>query len=106
MSTIGTQLNWGASYLVNDFYRRFLRPNESERRYVQVSQAATLGTVPTNWIVAATGDFNGDAKSDFLWRDTTGGTVAIWFLDGTQVTSTGSAGVVGTDWTIQGVNVD
>src|SRR5467141_4107273 len=29
MSTIGTQLNWGASYLVNDFYRRFLRPNES-----------------------------------------------------------------------------
>ena len=35
MSTIGTQLNWGASYLVNDFYRRFLRPNESERRYVR-----------------------------------------------------------------------
>ena len=25
MSTIGTQLNWGASYVVNDFYRRFLR---------------------------------------------------------------------------------
>jgi SSS family solute:Na+ symporter len=42
MSTIGTQLNWGASYLVNDFYRRFLRPNESERRYVQVSQFATV----------------------------------------------------------------
>src|SRR6266852_1375910 len=42
MSTIGTQLNWGASYLVNDFYRRFLRPSESERRYVQVSQAATV----------------------------------------------------------------
>ncbi len=42
MSTIGTQLNWGASYLVNDFYRRFLRPDEPERRYVQVSQAATV----------------------------------------------------------------
>jgi SSS family solute:Na+ symporter len=42
MSTIGTQLNWGASYLVNDFYRRFLRPNELERRYVKVSQAATV----------------------------------------------------------------
>src|SRR5947207_6736233 len=42
MSTIGTQLNWGASYLVNDFYRRFLRPNESERRYVAVSQWATV----------------------------------------------------------------
>ena len=25
MSTIATQLNWGASYLVNDFYRRFVR---------------------------------------------------------------------------------
>jgi Na+/proline symporter len=42
MSTIGTQLNWGASYLVNDFYRRFLRPNESERKYVKVSQVATV----------------------------------------------------------------
>jgi solute:Na+ symporter, SSS family len=26
MSTISTQLNWGASYLVNDFYRRFVHP--------------------------------------------------------------------------------
>ncbi|MGH9657246.1 MAG: sodium:solute symporter family protein, partial [Bryobacteraceae bacterium] len=42
MSTIGTQLNWGASYLVNDFYRRFLRPQESERHYVGVSQWATV----------------------------------------------------------------
>src|SRR5579864_5724254 len=42
MSTIGTQLNWGASYLVNDFYRRFLRPNESEREYVKLSQIATV----------------------------------------------------------------
>src|SRR6202040_3948391 len=42
MSTIGTQLNWGASYLVNDFYRRFLRPSESERKYVKVSQVATV----------------------------------------------------------------
>src|SRR5436190_7698613 len=42
MSTIGTQLNWGASYLVNDFYRRFLRPHESERTYVRVSQYATV----------------------------------------------------------------
>src|SRR5512145_644111 len=40
MSTIATQLNWGASYLVNDFWRRFLRPNESEHHYVRVSQGA------------------------------------------------------------------
>ena len=31
MSTIGTHLNWGASYLVNDFYLRFLKPDASDR---------------------------------------------------------------------------
>jgi len=42
MSTIATQLNWGASYLVNDFYRRFLKPDASSRHYVSASQAATV----------------------------------------------------------------
>ena len=42
MSTIGTQLNWGASYLVNDFYKRFLVRNETEKHYVTVSQWATI----------------------------------------------------------------
>jgi len=42
MSTIGTQLNWGASYLVNDFYRRFLKPDGSPRHYVYASQIATV----------------------------------------------------------------
>src|SRR5579859_8195824 len=42
MSTIGTQLNWGASYLVNDFYRRFLRPQETDKHYVAASQWATV----------------------------------------------------------------
>ena len=31
MSTISTQLNWGSSYIVNDFYARFLKPNSSEK---------------------------------------------------------------------------
>jgi solute:Na+ symporter, SSS family len=43
MSTISTQLNWGASYLVNDIYLRFLRPEAGERQRVLVSRAATLG---------------------------------------------------------------
>jgi solute:Na+ symporter, SSS family len=43
MSTIGTQLNWGASYVVNDCYRRFLRRRAAEREYVVVSQAVTIG---------------------------------------------------------------
>jgi solute:Na+ symporter, SSS family len=42
MSTIATQLNWGASYLVNDFYRRFLQKERSEKHYVAVSQWATV----------------------------------------------------------------
>ena len=41
MSTIGTQLNWGASYVINDFYRRFLVRNASERHYVIASQVTT-----------------------------------------------------------------
>jgi Na+/proline symporter len=42
MSTIATQLNWGASYLVNDVYKRFLRPTQTEKHYVAVSRAATV----------------------------------------------------------------
>src|SRR3989449_915275 len=41
MSTIATQLNWGASYLVNDFYRRFVRRDASEPHYVMASRVAT-----------------------------------------------------------------
>ena len=41
MSTISTQLNWGASYLVNDLYARFFRPEAPERELVRVSRAAT-----------------------------------------------------------------
>jgi Na+/proline symporter len=42
MSTIATQLNWGASYLINDFYRRFLKTDGSDRHYVHASQLATV----------------------------------------------------------------
>ncbi|MCS7316592.1 MAG: hypothetical protein NZ554_14060, partial [Bryobacteraceae bacterium] len=42
MSTIATQLNWGASYLVNDFYRRFVRREAPERHYVLLSRLATV----------------------------------------------------------------
>jgi Na+/proline symporter len=42
MSTIGTQLNWGASYLVNDFYKRFMVKDRDDKHYVRVSQVATV----------------------------------------------------------------
>jgi len=42
-STIETHLNWGTSYLVHDFYRRFLRPGLSEKHYVLVGRLTTAG---------------------------------------------------------------
>ena len=42
MSTIDTHLNWGASYLINDIYKRFFKPNESERHYVIVGKIITV----------------------------------------------------------------
>ena len=60
MSTVGTQLNWGASYLVNDFYKRFLKKNESEKHYVNVSRAATVFlfamSLVVTWQISSVGD--------------------------------------------------
>jgi Na+/proline symporter len=42
-STILTHLNWGASYLVHDFYQRFIRKNASEKHYVMAGRLATVG---------------------------------------------------------------
>jgi Na+/proline symporter len=51
MSTVATQLNWGASYLVSDFYRRFLRPQASNAHYVAVSRLATvLLVIASAWV--------------------------------------------------------
>jgi Na+/proline symporter len=41
-STILTHLNWGASYLVHDFYRRFIRRDAPERHYVNAGRACTV----------------------------------------------------------------
>lgn len=42
MSTISTHLNWGSSYVVNDFYRRFLKPDASEKELVRVGRISTV----------------------------------------------------------------
>jgi Na+/proline symporter len=42
MSTIGTQLNWGSSYLVNDLYKRFFVKGADERHYVLISKLFTV----------------------------------------------------------------
>jgi len=52
MSTISTHLNWGASYVVDDVYRRFLRPDASESHYVNVGRAVTIGLMAFAALVA------------------------------------------------------
>jgi Na+/proline symporter len=42
MSTISTHLNWGSSYIVNDFYRRFIRPEGSEKEFLNVGRITTV----------------------------------------------------------------
>lgn len=41
MSTISTHLNWGSSYVVNDFYKRFINPKASEKTLVLIGRIAT-----------------------------------------------------------------
>jgi SSS family solute:Na+ symporter len=52
MSTVATQLNWGSSYLVEDFYRRFMNKQGSEAHYVRASQLATVFLVLAAALVA------------------------------------------------------
>lgn len=42
MSTVTTQLCWGTSYFVNDFWKRFVKPNKGEKYYVMVSRITTI----------------------------------------------------------------
>jgi solute:Na+ symporter, SSS family len=52
MSTISTHLNWGSSYIVNDFYKRFLNPDASEKKLVALARWSTLGLMIVASLVA------------------------------------------------------
>ena len=52
MSTVGTQLNWGASYIVNDFYKRFIHRTGTDKHYVAVSRWTTVVLFLLSAIVA------------------------------------------------------
>jgi len=52
MSTISTHLNWGSSYVVNDFYKRFIRKQASEKELVMVGRISTLGLMIVSGLLA------------------------------------------------------
>jgi SSS family solute:Na+ symporter len=53
MSTIATQLNWGTSYVINDFYRRFVKRDGAERHYVLISRVTTLLVMAISVVITA-----------------------------------------------------
>ncbi len=52
MSTMSTQLNWGSSYFVYDFYKRLIRPDATERELVFVGRIATVALMFTACVMA------------------------------------------------------
>ncbi|MFQ6615584.1 MAG: sodium:solute symporter family protein [Fidelibacterota bacterium] len=61
MSTISTQLNWGTSYVVNDFYRRFYRSKAREETYVRFSRITTVAIMILSLVVTSKLDRISDA---------------------------------------------
>jgi Tol biopolymer transport system component len=76
---------------------------------MQILSSTDFGIVPPSWTPALTGDFNGDGKSDILWRNTNGDT-SIWFMTATgtqvQVLSVTDLGGAPTSWVIQGLGAE
>src|SRR6201988_2506393 len=81
MSTIGTQLNWGASYVINDFYRRFVKRTASEKHYVIASQVVTVLLMIASLIVTFYMESIGGAWKLLLVTGAGTGTVLLlrWF---------------------------
>jgi Na+/proline symporter len=78
MSTIATQLNWGASYLVADFYKRFIKPEGSQRHYVIASRLVTVFLVICAALVAAQ---LASIQSGWQWvLELSAGTGAVYLL--------------------------
>jgi len=81
MSTIGTQLNWGASYVINDFYRRFIERSATEKHYVIASQLVTVLLMIASLIVTFYMESIGGAWKLLLVTGAGTGTVLLlrWF---------------------------
>jgi Lamin Tail Domain/FG-GAP-like repeat len=70
---------------------------------VVTAGSGSVSQVSNDWKIAGTADFNGDSKSDILWRKELGtdiGTVVTWQMDGKNITAGSNLGLVSTDWKI------
>lgn len=52
ISTLSTHLNWGSSYVTNDFYKRFVSPDASQRELVWVGRVSTISLMALSGLVA------------------------------------------------------
>jgi SSS family solute:Na+ symporter len=52
MSTVDTHINWGSSYLVNDIYKRFIRPDATQKQLVRVSRVTVVGLAALAILIA------------------------------------------------------
>jgi hypothetical protein len=64
----------------------------------QTDAANLLNIQDTKWQIEGTGDFNGDGKSDIVWRNYQTGDTVMWFLNGTQFINNNAAPQAGTDF--------
>ena len=75
---------------------------------VNVTGASSLSInqqTDPNWRIAGFADLNGDGQKDIIWQHDTGGWLAVWFLQGTQVTGTGYLSInrVDPNWQVRAV---
>jgi hypothetical protein len=57
-----------------------------------IINSGLVATMPTIWTIVGTGDYNGDGKTDILWRSAKGAQT-IWFMNGFTVTSSQLVGI-------------
>ena len=79
MSTISTHLNWGSSYIVSDFYQRFVKPEASEKELVGVGRISTVMLMVISAIMALMVMENATQAFDILLLSGAG-TGAIYLL--------------------------
>ena len=109
MSTIGTQLNLGASYLTNDLYRRFVVRDASERHYVAISRVMTVVAVVLAAVVTLFMTSVGEAWKYMLTLTAGVGLVMIlrwywWRINAwSEISALAASAIVGTWCYLSGV---